>query len=161
MKNSVSISKGCPQAMNQKHSTTSHIIVKFQNAKNQQKMLKVSKGNKSGHLQRYKNKTGTIFFFLFYCCSVTVVPTSPHPTVALPCPIQPLLPKTIPTLLSLPIGLLHMLPFFPPLSPSLLWSLLVCSLFPCLWFLFVCFVDYVPLIDEIIFHQHYRMPEDN
>ena len=90
------------------------------------------------------------FFFLrhhfcFYCCSITVVPV--FPLVALPCHITALLPESIPTLLSIPMGPLYMffdltllllcsiIPFPPPL-----WPLSVCSLFPCLFY-FAHFVD--------------------
>ena len=72
----------------------------------------------------------------------------PHfPPITLPCPTHPPPPTfnspTTPTLLSFSMGSLYMFLHltFPLLSPiiplpSLLWSLSVCSLFPCLCFYF-------------------------
>ena len=59
------------------------------------------------------------FYFVcnfFYCCSVTVILILP--LVALPCPTQLPLSKTILSPLSLSMGPLYLFPFFRPLSPS-------------------------------------------
>ena len=79
--------------------------------------------------------------FIFYCCSVRVVPI--FLPIALPHPIEPPLPRTNPTPLSLFMGLQYMvldltLPLLSPIISvfPLLWSLSVCSVFPCLWFIF-------------------------
>ena len=91
-----------------------------------------------------------VFYFIFYCCSVTVIP--PFFSVALPC-LYPLasypspLPQSVlphcacESLIHVPWLDLSPQPPTPvtPLIPLLppLWSLSVCSLFPCLWFCFV------------------------
>ena len=81
------------------------------------------------------------FFFyinLFHCSLlyffiVVQFQLSPFPPIALPCPIQHLLPKTLSSPLSLSVGPLYLFPSFLLLSPSPL-VMSVCSLFPCLWF---------------------------
>ena len=79
-----------------------------------------------------------IFLLLFnYSC--------PHFSITLPCPTHPHLPHSIFPPLSLSMEPLHMfldltLPLLSPiisLTPPF-WSLLVYSLFPCLWFCFAC-----------------------
>ena len=85
---------------------------------------------------------------------------SPFPTpipIALPCPVQPPPPKTIPSPLSLSIGHVYMFPFLPCCYPPLSSHLVPVSLFlisMCLVLLcsFVCFVDQIPLIGEIIWY---------
>ena len=86
-------------------------------------------------------------FYYFHCCSIIVVLISP---IALPCPVYPPLPQSVPALLSMSMGHLDLfcnkvLPLVSPLIPfhAPLWSLSVSSLFPCLWFYFAvlfCFV---------------------
>ena len=61
------------------------------------------------------------------------------PPTTLPHASHPHLPLLIPP----PLGFVHVsFIVFPenpsPISPSPLWSLSVCSLFPCLWFYFAC-----------------------
>ena len=84
-----------------------------------------------------------LFFHLtFYCCPVRVVPVFP-PLLSSAQP-TPLLPHSIPTLLSMSVGhsymflnsSLSLLSTLIPL-PRPLWLLAVCSLFPCLWLYFV------------------------
>ena len=77
---------------------------------------------------------GLYFYFIFYCCSVTVVPI--FLPIALPCPVQLPLPKTFPTPLSLCMSPLYLFLVFtllllsPVISfPPPLWLLSVCSLF--------------------------------
>ena len=82
--------------------------------------------------------------------------------IALFYPAQPLLPQSIPTLLSMSMGALYMFldQTLPLLSPVILlhpppWLLSVCSLFPCLWFYFAClfvlFTRFHLQVDHMIF----------
>ena len=99
------------------------------------------------HTKKYtsSNLVFCTLFKFFYCCSITVVPISPHyPT--LPYPPPPPTFNPLPSL-SLSMGPLYMfldltLPLLSPVIslPPPLWSLSVCSLFPCLWFYFSLFV---------------------
>ena len=98
-----------------------------------------------------------LFYFIFYCCSSTVVsippfppPTShpqfpaliPFPPLVLSmCPLQQFL-KTLP-----PCPLLSL-----PTSPMVTVSLFLISMSLIIFHLFVCFVDQVPLIGEIIWY---------
>ena len=95
-----------------------------------------------------------VLFFLFLLLLSYSCPYS-TPPISLPCPVQPSLPKTIPSPLSLSMGPLYMFPSFPPLSCSPLPS------GPCLFVLYfhvsgyillICFVDYIPLTGEIIWY---------
>ena len=70
------------------------------------------------NLSEHMLNTWFLFFDFLNIFIVVQLQLSPFPPIALPCPIQPLIPKTNPTPLSLSIGLLYMFPFFPPLSPS-------------------------------------------
>ena len=94
----------------------------------------------------------TFFSFLFYCCSVTVVPISPpllSPALSTPTFYIQSSPCLLLSLSMCPLfRFLDPSPCYPPL-PSLMVT--VSSLFLCLWFYF-CFVDYVPLIGEIIWY---------
>ena len=102
---------------------------------------------------------GFIFIFMFiYCFSVITV--LPFPPLLIPTPSSPT-PTVTPPPLAMPMSLLSIFLCFllPHLShiihlPHPLWSLSVCSFFPrlVLFFLFVCVVDYVPLIGKIIWY---------
>ena len=112
--------------------------------------------NKDG---AWRCQAAEFFFFftsnIFYCRSSTVVtifppplsPAPPTPTSHLPLRILPCSGFAHGFFIHLPWG---PFPFFPPLSPSPVWLLSVCSLFHCLWFYFAClfvlFISYCQFV---------------
>ena len=96
-------------------------------------------------------------FFIFYCCSSTFVSVSPPPL--LPTPAIPTShPQSYPALAlfmcPLYMFLTNLLPV-PPIIPSHLHSghcQFVLNFNVSGSILLICFVDYVPLIDEIIWY---------
>ena len=99
----------------------------------------------------------SLFLFSYSCPHCSLIP--------LPCPAQPPFPHSVfPSPLSLSMGPLYMfldltLPLLSLVTPSPpLWSLLVCSLFPCLWFYFAsclfCWLGSTYRWDHMVFVFH-------
>ena len=98
-----------------------------------------------------------LHFKLFYCCSSTVVciyplpfpsshPSHPH---LLPC-FHPLLVLSMLSFIVIPENPSSRLS--PPTSPLVTVSLFLFSMFLVIFWLLVCFVDYVPVKGEIIWY---------
>ena len=114
--------------------------------------IAIRKTHQSQSLHASLNQAGIRFlsFFLFYhflnCYSITVVQIFPN-LASSSLPLPRLLPQSIPILLSMSMPHSYMildyslplLSLINPLPPTL-WSLSVCSLFPCFWFYFALFL---------------------
>ena len=109
-----------------------------------------------------------VFCFLFLV--VVLLQLSQFSPIALPFPPSPLRPlsQSVPTQLPMSVGHLHMF-FNQTLSllssliplPTPLWSLSVCSSFPCLWFyfasLFVLFIRFLLQVRSVSY-THLTLP---